>query len=70
MELPAEVLIHNQLLGLKGGRGTLLQVSSDGFYELNCVFGENIHRVLLPIASTALIGSEPEEKTASVEVER
>lgn len=70
MELPAEVLIHNQLLGLKGGRGTLLQVSSDGFYELNCVFGENIHRVLLPIDSTALIGREPEEQMASVEVER
>ncbi len=27
MELPAEVLIHNELLGIKGGKGTLLQVS-------------------------------------------
>ena len=61
MELPAEVLVHNELLGLKGGRGTLLRVTSEGYYELNCRFGEKLHRVLLPINSTVIIYKEPEE---------
>ena len=69
MELPAQVLIHNQLLGLKGARGVLLQVSSDGFYELNCSFGENTHRVRLPIQSTALIAAEPEEAIGAEELD-
>jgi hypothetical protein len=50
MELPAEVLIHNSVLGMKGSPGTLLQVSPHGFYEANVRFGERVHRVLLPIA--------------------
>ena len=55
MELPAEVLIHNELLGVKGGKGTLLQVSRDGYYEVNCQFGERLHRTLFPIQGTVLI---------------
>ena len=72
MELPSDVLIHNQVLGLKGTRGVLLQVSADGYYELNCPFGENTHRVRLPIQSTVLIAAEPEEAITGedIEVER
>jgi hypothetical protein len=71
MELPAEVLIHNELLGVKGGRGTLLQVSSDGYYEVNCAFGERIHRTLFPIQSTVLIVRQPEDPTRrDLEIER
>jgi hypothetical protein len=71
MEIPGEVLIHNELLGLKGGRGTLLRVAPEGFYELNLKFGQNTHRVLLPIAETVVIGADPEPAVAeSVEVER
>jgi hypothetical protein len=71
MELPAEVLIHNELLGIKGGRGTLLTVSPDGFYELNCQFGEKLHRTLFPIQSTVLIQREPEQTVASdLDIER
>ena len=71
MELPAEVLIHNELVGLKGGRGTLLRVSSYGYYELNCRFGERIHRVYLPISSTAVIAAQPElPVTLAGEIER
>jgi hypothetical protein len=71
MEIPSEVLIHNELLGLKGGRGTLLQVIPEGYYELNLKFGENTHRVLLPIAATALISKEPEATVGEqIEVER
>jgi hypothetical protein len=70
MELPAEVLIHNEILGVKGGKGTLLQVS-DGYYEVNCAFGERVHRTLFPISGTVLICREPEETTRlELEVER
>jgi hypothetical protein len=65
MELPAEVLIHNEILGVKGGKGTLIQISPEGFYEVNCMFGERLHRTLFPIDGTVLIAREPEELTRS-----
>ena len=40
MDLPAEVFIHNELLGLKGHLGTLVRISDGGYYEVNCTFGE------------------------------
>lgn len=71
MELPAEVLIHNEQLGIKGGKGTLLQVTPDGYYEVNCTFGERIHRTLFPIQGTVLIQRQPEEATrVDLEIER
>jgi hypothetical protein len=72
MELPAEVLVHDQILGLKGSRGTVLRISADGYYELNLQFGERMHRVLLPIATTAVIQQAPEERveTSDLEIER
>lgn len=71
MELHTEVLIHNETLGVKGGKGTLLQISQDGYYEVNCVFGERLHRTLFPIFGTVLISREPEDTTrADVEIER
>ena len=71
MELHTEVLIHNETLGVKGAKGVLLQISSDGYYEVNLVFGERVHRTLFPIQGTVLICSEPEDTTrADVEIER
>jgi hypothetical protein len=72
MELPAEVAVHNELLGMKGSHGTLLQVHRDGYYELNVRFGERVHRVLLPITATVIIASEAEAAVGgeSLEVER
>ena len=71
MELHTEVLIHNETLGVKGGRGVLLQISPDGYYEVNCVFGGRVHRTLLPIHGTVLISSTPEEaSTPDMEIER
>lgn len=71
MELPSEVLIHNELLGVKGGRGTLLQVNPDGYYEVNLAFGERIHRTLFPIQNTVLISRQPEDTTRQdLEIER
>ncbi len=71
MDLPTEVQLHNELLGMKGAKATLITVSPDGFYELKCVFGTHTHRVLLPIQSTAVIFREPEPTfEADVEIER
>ena len=72
MELHTEVLIHNDILGVKGGKGVLLQISSDGYYEVNCAFGDRIHRTLFPIQSTVLIQRQPEDTTrlADAEIER
>ena len=46
MELPIQVLIHNELAGLKGVEGALHQISENGYYILQYRFGENIHRSL------------------------
>lgn len=71
MELHTEVLIHNETLGVKGGKGVLLQINPDGYYEINCVFGERVHRTLFPIHGTVLISREPEDTTRTdVEIER
>lgn len=72
MELPSEVMIHNEQLGMKGTRAVLLQIHPDGFYELNVKFGERVHRVMLPIPSTAVIAREPEPAAGpeAAEIER
>ncbi len=72
MELPTEVLIHNEILGVKGGKGTLLQVNSAGYYEVNCLFGDKLHRTFFPIQGTVLICREPEVAVDAVglEIER
>ena len=71
MELPTDILIHNALLGVKGARGTLLAISPHGYYEVNMKFGENLHRVLLPVETTVLISQEAEEiGGGELEVER
>ena len=38
MEVPAEVLIHNELLSMRGKAGRLLTVHPDGYYELTVDF--------------------------------
>ena len=71
MELPTEVLVHNELIGVKGSAGTLLNINEHGFYEVNLRFGSNVHRVLLPVGSTVVIGREPEATPVdSLEIER
>jgi len=69
MEVPAEVLIHNETLGLKGKAGRLLTISDQGYYEVNTKFGDRLHRVLLPIVDTVLIAQEPEELSLGGEIE-
>lgn len=61
MELPAEVLIHNDIMSFKGIMGTLISISPAGYYEVNCRYGELLHRTLFPIQGTVLIAREPED---------
>jgi len=71
MALPAEVRNYNELLGLKGSRGVMVAVSPHGFFEAKLKFGENTHRVLLPVATTVIIFREAEvDYMLDVEVER
>lgn len=71
MEIPTDVLIHNELLGLKGSRGVLIRVATEGYYEVNLRFGSNTHRVLLPIDATVVIAAEAEPAAGEqTEVER
>ena len=72
MELPAAVMIRNEQMGMKGTKGTLLAVSPDGYYEVNVRFGDNLHRVMLPVEHTVLISQDPEEvvEEGEFEVER
>lgn len=70
MNIPSMVLIHNQILGLKGTEGKLFQVSDLGYYEVECVFGQAKHRVLLPIHSTVIIAKEVvEEDVLQLDIE-
>ena len=70
MEIPAKVMVHNTILGVKGQAGTLVSMNDDGFYEIHMPLGGAIHTVLFPIAQTVLIYSEPNPEIASFEVER
>ncbi|HVS16521.1 MAG TPA: hypothetical protein VMV46_21610 [Thermoanaerobaculia bacterium] len=71
MEIPADVLVHNETVNLKGVTARLLRVH-DGYYEMNVQFGGNVHRVLLPVARTVVILKEPEPDAGAgdLEVER
>ena len=54
-----KVFIYNELLGLKGTPGVLQQTNQIGYYDLVIKIKENRHRILLPIAQTVIIFSEP-----------
>jgi hypothetical protein len=60
MELPNKVLVYSQILGLSGTSGTLVDVRSEGCYELRLVSQGKLHVVLLPIAQTGLVFADPE----------
>jgi hypothetical protein len=71
MELPIEILIHNEIVGFKGREGVLLAINDSGYFEVTTHFGDVPHRLLLPIQSTILIAKDPEENfEASIEIER
>ena len=70
MDLPAEVQITNEELGIKNGKGTLVAISPHGYYELRLSFNQRQHKVLVPIGRTALIFRQPEPEFAVMEIER
>ena len=71
MDLPAEVQISNEVLGVKNNRAVLVAISDHGFYEVRLTFNERQHKVLLPIAQTSVIFRHPEQEFSSeFEIER
>ncbi|MEM6795577.1 MAG: hypothetical protein AAF725_16480 [Acidobacteriota bacterium] len=71
MDLPAEVQITNEQLGIKNGKATLVAVSAHGFYEFRLSFNQRQHKVLAPIHSTSVIFRQPEAEFAvEAEIER
>ena len=70
MEIPQEVLVHNELMGMKGTRAMLLRVGERS-YEIVCRFGDKRHRMLMAVQGTVLIRSEAEEPEEELpEIER
>lgn len=71
MEIPAKVMIHNTILGVKGQAGRLIAVNDAGYYEVHLKLGAAEHTVLLPIGETVLICQDPNPAIdAMLEVER
>ncbi|MEM9557722.1 MAG: hypothetical protein AAGC60_25915 [Acidobacteriota bacterium] len=71
MDLPANVQISNDQLGIKNGKGQLVAISEHGYYELRLSFNQRQHRVLVPIDQTAIVFRDPEPEFASdIEIER
>ncbi len=60
MDLPAKVLVYNQLLSLNATLGTLMAIRPEGLYEVRLSSQGKLHTVLLPVAATALVFAEPE----------
>jgi len=71
MEVPARVMVYNQLLGLSGTQGLLVALRPDGCYELQLPSQGKVHTVLLPVSQTALVYVEPApESSPETEIER
>lgn len=70
MEIPSKVMIHNQILGVKGQVGTLISVSEAGFYEIHMQLGGATHKILFPVAETILIFADANQELVQIEVER
>ncbi len=66
MELPSEVLVYSDILGLSGTKGTLVAIRPEGCYELRLISKGNLHQVLLPVQRTGIVFAEPEVETERV----
>ena len=63
-------LLANLLGGTKAANGRLVRVSSEGYYEVTLTLQGGSYTTLLPIASTAIIATRPEQEVPSLDVER
>jgi len=59
MDMPQEVFVYSQILGLSGTQGTLIAIRPEGYYELRLVSKGRPHAALLPISQTGLVAVEP-----------
>ncbi|MCJ7440785.1 MAG: hypothetical protein MUO25_04300 [Thermoanaerobaculaceae bacterium] len=60
MELPSNVLVYSQILGLSGTAGTLMDIRPEGCFELRLTSQGKLHAVLLPISQTGIVFAEAE----------
>jgi hypothetical protein len=70
MDLQSHVRVYNEALGVKGAKGKLLQIHSDGYYEIALEVKERLFQAYLPINGTVLLAAEPLEETESIPVDR
>jgi hypothetical protein len=71
MEIPGKVTVYCPLIDAKGTPANLVAVSREGYYHLEVAIKGKVFAMLVPIASTGLIFSEPEpERIADLEIER
>jgi hypothetical protein len=70
MDLQSHVRVYNEALGVKGAKGKLLQIHSDGYYEIALEVKERFYQAFVPINATVLLAAEPLVETESVAVDR
>ena len=70
MDLQSHVRVYNEALGVKGAKGKLLQVHSEGFFEIALEVKDRFFEAYVPIAGTVLLSADPLEETESIDVER
>ena len=70
MDLQSQVRVYNEALGVKGAKGKLLQIHSDGYYEIALEVKERMYQAYLPINGTVLLAAEAITETESIPVER
>jgi len=63
-------LLGNLLGGAKTVGGRLVRVAPEGFYEVTVTLQGGSYTTLLPIASTAIIATRPEQEVPTIDVER
>lgn len=70
MDLQSHVRVYNEALGVKGAKGKLLQIHSEGYFEIALEVKERFFQAYLPINQTVLLAAEPLVETESIPVDR
>ena len=74
IEREAPIRIYSEImantLGAKVAKGRLIRVAPEGFFEVMIESQGRNYTALLPIGSTVIFASEPEEEVSTIEVER
>jgi hypothetical protein len=74
IEREAPIRIYSEImantLGAKVAKGKLIRVAPEGFFEVTIESQGRNYTALLPIGSTVIFATEPEEDVATIEVER